>query len=180
MLTFKLKNLPKPIAINLKALKLLNGDIAIMDHEEIDIVLGNSEEGKYKVTALPKKEITDEVYAAQDRLLKFLVNRGVLDASTIRGGNVYGAMEGEVFAPPTYMDIDPIEATLFVVSRFINQEREGFQVSRDWKQAVEDRWTDPDEDETTELGDVPHKVKKGQLDPNWPPYRQFYGYYFEE
>ena len=39
---------------------------------------------------------------------------------------------------------------------------------------LEDSYTDPDDEESTELGEVPHKEKKGSIDPGYKPYGLIY------
>ena len=39
---------------------------------------------------------------------------------------------------------------------------------------VEDHYTQPDGEESTELGEVPHEEKKGSIDPGYKPYGLIY------
>ena len=83
-------NRKPPIQIEMNARRTLDGNILIMDHESIDIVLMPE---KNKFLAFPKDIIHEDVYGAQDRLGKFLVRKGIIDPNSIKSGNVYGSME---------------------------------------------------------------------------------------
>ena len=87
----KIKLDPK---VKLKASRTLEGNILILDHEDIDIVLVPE---KNKCIAFPKEAMNDKVYDSQDRLYKFLAKKGIISHSTVRGGNVFGAMEADIF-----------------------------------------------------------------------------------
>ena len=72
---------PKPQAtIELKARRTLDGNILIIDHEEIDVVL--YPENK-KSLVLAKNEYHHNVYEAQERFFKFLWKSGIVDLSLI-------------------------------------------------------------------------------------------------
>ena len=79
--------------VELKARRTLEGNIIILDHEDIDIVLMLE---KNKCVTFPKQEMSDKVYNAQDRMFKKMFKKGVINPSSVRGGNVYGSMEAEL------------------------------------------------------------------------------------
>ena len=65
----------KPQAsMKMNARKTLNGDMAIYDHMDIDIVVMP---GSNKVLALAKADMSDDVYETQSRLFDFLVKKGI-------------------------------------------------------------------------------------------------------
>ena len=105
--------------IYLNASRSLNGDIMIFDHEDVDIVVIPS---KNKCVAFPKEEIDDKAYGAQDRLFDVLVNRGVVDPSSVRGGSFYGAIEATILES-AFEGIDEVQATLYVIHKFIEEEK---------------------------------------------------------
>jgi len=174
----RIKNLPRPIAINLKAQKNLKGDLYIYDHDDMDIVLMP---GEMKVLSFYRKDkgSNEDTYDAQDRLFQLLTKKGVIDPSTIRGGNVYGSYEASIYES-SEENVDSIEATLFLISRFINQEKETNQIWDKYEEETDDWYSDPSQDDSTELGEIPHKKKQGSLAKFWPHYRTFYGYYFQD
>jgi len=155
----------KPIqaSMSLNARKSLDGNIMIFDHEEIDIVVMPS---KNKVVAFPKDLMSDTVYEAQDRLFFYLVKNGVVTPDSVRGGNVYGSLEGAV-ATPLEESIDQSQVAVFSIGKFILEEEPFFKTYKDYEEDVEDGLTNPDEEESTELGDVSHAEMQGSLRPGF-------------
>ena len=139
----------------LKIRKMLDGSLIIFDHDVIDIVVMPS---KSKIVAFAKDEMGDHVYAAQSRLFDFLTNKGVVELGSIRGGNIYGAMEAKI---PENTTVDPIQVATFVVGKFIDEERPYFQRDREFEEEFERSLLEPTDEESTELGEVPHEPTKG-------------------
>jgi hypothetical protein len=44
----------------------------------------------------------------------------------------------------------------------------------DYEMTIEDEYTDPSEEDSTELGEVPHAEKKGTIDPAYKQYSIIY------
>ena len=63
--------------IELKARRTIDGNIIILDHEDIDIVLMKE---KKKCVTFPKDTMSDKVYYSQDRMFKFLSRKGLINA----------------------------------------------------------------------------------------------------
>ena len=57
----------------------------IFDHADIDIIVMKE---KQKVVAFPKDIMSEVVYGAQDRLFKFLTQKGLVRMDSIVGGSV--------------------------------------------------------------------------------------------
>ena len=164
---FKVK-VESPIAakVNLKARKTMDGNILIVDHPEIDIVLSPSQN---KVFALSKNQYGDHVYATQSRLFEHLAKNGVVDASTIHGGNIFGSLEGTIMTPLEPAKVDPIQMSLYTVVSFLLEEKPHYLAVQQYKIDFEKDLLDPSEKDSTELGEVPHKPFKGTVN-------QFTGY----
>ena len=158
--------------ISLKARRSLNGNIMIFDHEDIDIVI--STEGK-KCVVFPKDQMSDKVYDAQDRMFKYLVKRGVVDHSSIKGGNVHGSMEAMVLESKI-PGVDNIQAALYSISEYLNMERPFFKSSSNFDDERLDHMLRPGPEDSTELGDVPQSDQKGSLHPGIRPYGFMYNY----
>ena len=151
------------IRLELKIRKSLNGDLMIFDHADIDIVLSSKTN---KVTAFPKETMTDMVYGAQNRLFAFLRKKGIIIAESIQSGAFYGALEGSI--EESYDDkINSTKMTLLNISKFIEEERPYFENFEAHVAGVEDNLLDPDKADSTELGEVPEKVKQGSIRPGY-------------
>jgi hypothetical protein len=158
--------------IKLNASRSLNGDIMIFDHEDVDIVVVPS---KRKCVVFPKDEIDDKAYGAQDRLFNVMTSRGVVDPASVRGGSFYGAMEATIFES-AFEGIDEVQAALYVIHRFIEEERPYFEATSRISHKSKDHILHPDDEHSTELGDVPHDPRKGSMVPTVRPYGYMYNY----
>ena len=162
---------PKPSisgTARLKAKKSLDGRIMISDHQDIDIVLMPTEN---KIITFSKGNQSDLVYDTQDRLFKFLISKGIVLPESIRSGNVYGSLEAKVPERSDYANVSQV--TVYNIAKFLEEEREYLGVLNAADEMEEDRITDPNEYDSTELGEVPHEEQKGTMRPGYPGY--YYG-----
>ena len=158
--------------IELKARRTLAGDIMILDHEDIDIVLMLE---KGKCVSFPKEEMSDKVYYAQDRMYNFLAKQGLISHSTVRGGNVFGSMEAEMLESKI-PGINRNQAMLYSIHEYITGEKPYFRKANQFDDERLDSMLRPAPEDSTELGDVPHKAKKGPDASAVKPYGFMYNY----
>ena len=162
-----------PVAeIELQLRRSMNGDYYISDHSDIDIIIMKE---KKKVLVIAKDLMSSLVYGAQDRLFSFLIKKGLIDPESVQGGSVYGSMEGTLLSS---QELNPINMTILNVARWIDEERPYFEFMDKFEEMEEERFTEPDEEESTELGEVPHAEEKGSIRPGYSygPYWQSYTY----
>lgn len=163
---------PKPHAsVSLQIRKTLEGNLLITDHEDIDIVMVPAQN---KIVAIPKEHMSEDIYVTQNRLFDYLAKKGVIMPETIQGGNVFGAIEARL--PETEEGVDSLQVGLFTISKFIEEERPYFMSEKAFEKQQEAHYTDPDEEDSTELGEVPHSSYKGSMPP-WGRYGLIYRYY---
>tara|TARA_R100000008_G_C3555425_1_gene152895 strand:+ start:562 stop:1128 length:567 start_codon:yes stop_codon:yes gene_type:complete len=148
---------PKPQAsIELIARTTLDGNFAIFDHLDVDIVVMPD---KNKVVCFAKKEMSDGVYDVQKRMFEFLRKRGVIIPETVMGGNVYGSLEAVY---PAESDIaDPTQAVIFSIGKFIEEERPYFMWDAAHKAEEDERILNPPDDEATDFDPAMHDPNKG-------------------
>ena len=158
--------------IKLQAKRTLEGNILILDHEDIDIVLIPE---KNKCVAFPKESMSDKVYASQDRLYKFLAKKGVISHSSVRGGNVFGALEADIFESKI-PGVDALQAFLYALNEHLNKERPYFRTSSEYEEDRLDNLLRPSDEDSTELGDVPQSDRKGSMHKQIGPYGFQYNY----
>ena len=103
------KDEPTQTSVVLKARRTLDGNVMIFDHKDIDIVVMPA---KKKVVTFAKELYGDHVYETQDRLFKYLANKGVVGHDTIQGGNLYSSMEATILESEDY---NPVQITLFSI-----------------------------------------------------------------
>ena len=168
---------PIDAKLKIKARKTMRGDIVILDHPDIDIVVSPQEN---RVVTYSKKEYGDHVYALQSRLFDYLVRKGVILNGSVRSGNVYSSMQGFLLSDvEKQKKVDPHQVAIYLVSKFLKHELGEQDVIDDYQDAYGDLLTEPPEDDSTRLGKVPHQPTKGDSYVNSGNYFGLYGYYGE-
>jgi len=164
---------PDPIAeVELQIRRTANGNYYISDHADIDIIVMKD---KNKVLAIAKDIMSEMVYGAQDRLFSFLIRKGLIAPETVQGGSVYGSMEGDLLSSN---ELNVINMTILNISKYIDEERPYFEFVEKFDEMETDYFTEPEEEDSTELGEVPQEVEKGTIRPGYSygPYFQNYQY----
>lgn len=147
---------PMQVALNMR--RGLDGRLMIFDHDHIDIVFLPE---KSKLVTFAKQDYSDIIYETQTRLFDFLVRKGICSSETIRGGNVYGSIEGGVLKPKQEM---PIEQLLVLnVKKWLEKEKPALEMDREYNKTFTDLLTEPDCEDSTELGEVPQEEEKGTI-----------------
>ena len=146
-----------PYVFELNARENLNGDLMIYDHKDIDIVLMQE---KKKIIAFAKDMLTDNVYGAESRLFEFLRKKGIVAYDSIQGGNIYGSMEARILDSKKY---DSVKSALLNIAEWFKEEGPMLDQLEDHDEMMDDQLINPDDDKTTELGEVPHEEEKGSI-----------------
>jgi len=154
------ENPANTVEVTLDARKTLGGDIAIYNHEDIDIVVSLK---KKRIIAFAKDELNDMVYDAQSRMYDFLGKKGIIDRASVQAGNVYGSMQADIEEAPE--GIDAVQVAILGLTKFIEEEAPRFMYQKMYDEQEEERLTNPSSEESTELGEVPHKREKGSMRP---------------
>lgn len=160
------------VQIELKARKSLDGNIMIFDHQEIDIVIMPD---KNKIMTFAKNDYSEAIYGVQNRLFDFLKRKGIVTYDSIRGGNVYGSLEG-LIGESKDEEINVLDYTLYNVYKFLKKEEPYYDYIEDYEQMLDDYYTHPTDQDSTELGEVPQAAEKGSIRPgyNYAPYWMSY------
>lgn len=148
---------PRFIKVKLNIRKTLDNNIVVYDHPAMDIIIIPS---KNKVFTVPKDETPHDSYPAQDRFFKFLDKKGVLVKGTTRSGAILNSLEA--FYPPNDK-IDVLQVILLLTKRFMDKENEFIHIADNYEDNVEDMYVNPEEKDTTELGEVPQRARKGHV-----------------
>ena len=155
----------KELSIN--ARRTLDGSVMIYDHPEVDIVIRPQDR---KIAIYAKERMSDDVYDVQDRIFEFLAKRGVIDIETVQGGNMYGVLEALY---PANEDVNALNVTLLVLDEYIRKDKT-YYVYNDVFDKMEKELLHPDEEGSTELGEVPHEEVQGTIRPGYIyPYGSF-------
>jgi len=164
----------KKVTLELNIRKSLSGDLMVFDHGDIDIVLSPANN---KVVAFPKETMNDLVYGAQNRLMSYLRKRGILVAESIQAGSFYGSVEGTL-EKPAIESVSASKLALVNISTFIDEERPYFEHVEAIVSMTDDEMVQPDKEDSTELGEVPHSTEQGSIRPGYirDPYSMNYLY----
>ena len=135
--------------------RTMDGDYMIMDHMDVDIIVMPK---KMKIVAFPKDLMSDLVYSTENRLFKFLSKKGLISISSIQSGAIYGSLEAKMLVGETH---DTVKLTLINIQKWIDDERPYFEFLEKFEDMMVDRFVDPDDERSTELGEVPHKDPDG-------------------
>jgi len=154
--------------VYLQVRKTLDGNYMIYDHPLYDVVLMPR---KNKVITFPKKDTTIDAYSSQDSFFDYMMRHGMILPDTVQGGNAYGSLEASY---PKNDVVDTLSVFLFVIYNFFKEEVDNMRSALDYSDAADDMLTDPDERDSTELGEVPQSDKKGSIDPGLRPYGLIY------
>jgi len=158
-LTVELKGEEKEtIEFQLKLRSALNGDLIILDHKDIDIVV---QPKNNKVVTFAKAILSDAVYGAESRLLEFLRKHGVIEYDSIQGGNIYGSLEGKIMESDGSKD--PINSTLLNIHEWMKTEQAYIQGTTAYEEMQDDALVEPDNKDSTDLGEVPQSAEKGSI-----------------
>ena len=152
---------PSPVVskLKMKIRRTMDGDYMIMDHTEVDIIIMVK---KMKVVAFPKDLMSDTIYGTETRLFKFLTKKGLIEISSVHAGSIYGSLEANLLKGEGF---DTIKLTLINIQKWMEEERPYFEFIEKFEDMTVNRITDPSDEESTELGEIPHGDKKGALQP---------------
>ena len=75
-------------------------------------------------------------------------------------------------------ELNRVNVTVLNISKWIDTERPYFEFVEKYEDMETERLTDPEEEDSTELGEVPHDETKGSMRTgyNYGPYWQSYTY----
>ena len=145
--------------MNFKLRKALDGSLMVFDHDHIDIIIVPQ---KMKIITFTKNgQYSDSEYAAQNRFFEFMKDKGMISPESIRGGNVYGSIEGKILKPTMEIPVDQI--ILLNVGKWLEEEAPRIHFDQQYKEMQEEYYTEPSEEDSTELGEVPQEEEKGSI-----------------
>jgi len=147
--------------VGLQARKTLEGNLLIMDHELIDIVLLPETS---KVVTFPKSAAVEDPYGTQARFFDFLVDKGIVARDTIQGGNIFSSIEAII---PESQQTNSLQAAVYVISEFIADEAEATKAADAYERNLEKYFVEPTDRDSTELGEVPQHAQKGAMVPGY-------------
>lgn len=158
--------------IKLEIGKTLDGSIIITGHQNMNVVIIPD---KGKIIAMPKGEFSDDVYTDQDQMFNFLLVNGVVTADSIIGGSIYGSLEAK-FSTEKKGEEEPLDVVLLNLANFINKDKKEFTIRKRFIDDLERELLAPDEESSTDLGEIPQEKFKGSIPKYGFPTRGIYRY----
>jgi|TARA_R110000765_G_scaffold391941_1_gene484966 hypothetical protein len=138
--------------------KSLDGNLMFLSHPHINVVVKGD---KNKVLVFAKDaKYTEDAYAAMKRLLAYLADVGLVAFDSIQGGNIYASLEGILEEPAEERSI--LQLVTFHIGEWLNKENSEVY-DEYYQKEVEEYLLDPDDQDSTELGEVPQEADKGVL-----------------
>ena len=177
-LTIKLGDATKPpqATIELQIKKALDGGLIISDHQKMDIVV---QPAVSKVFAIPKPYAADNIYDYQKDLMESLFRSGVVQYSSRQNTASFGVLEGTYTSNTTQKNVEPLEAVLYSIHKFIKETQTEELRADMYDQYIEDRFTDPTDEDSTKLGSVKPEEDEPYAQRNYPGYTYSgYGYLY--
>ena len=104
--------------------------------------------------------MTEVVYGAESRLFEHLRKRGIIAYDSIQGGNVYGSLEAALYESK---EVDAIKATLYEIYQWVESEKPYMESMEGHEEVMNDFILDPNDERSTEFGEVPHEEEKGSI-----------------
>ena len=152
--------------------RTVDGNLIIDDHPVISIVVNPDTK---TITAYPKNSFGDEVYYYQDLLFRKLCKKGIVTRASVNAGSAYCSLEGQY--PETNDNINLTHLVLLNISKFILEVKPDLEFDQWLEKEQEKMLTEPSDEYSTELGEVPAKTNKGVIDPTNRIRRYMGGYY---
>ena len=157
-----------PIKIALNIRRSLGGDYMVFDHPLYDIVIMPD---KNKIVTFAKRNARMDPYPSQDKLFDYLLAKGALVHDSVQGGNVFGSLEASY---PANEKVNTLEVLLLIIYSFLQEETKEINAALEYDMAVDDMYLDPSQEDSTELGEVPHEEEKGSIPRMNMPYGLIY------
>jgi hypothetical protein len=176
MISVKVHQQKELIQLEMKARKSLDGNILIFDHHEIDIVIMPE---KNKVVTFAKNDYSEAIYHVQDRFFEFLKRKGIVTYESVQGGNVYGSIEGLIVEAKD-PDLNVLDYTIYNIYKFLKEEKPHYDYMQDYEEMLDDYYTAPTGEDSTELGEIPQATEKGSIRPGYNHSPYWMSYMLEE
>jgi len=152
---------PNAIKIALEARKTLDGNIMIMDHLHVDIIIDPKQR---TIITYPKENLNEDAYETQNAFFSRLSTDGVILRDSIQAGNVFGSMQA-VYPESANEETNPLHVVLLSTKNFMKEEMGYMQMEKHYEDELEEEYLDPTPEDSTELGEVPEEPKKGSITP---------------
>jgi hypothetical protein len=172
MIKVTIKDKETGIQKEVKISRTLSGDYMLNEHPDFDAIVMPE---KSKILVLPKDLQSSHVYSMQDKLLKYMVKKGVILPESVMAGNVFGSLQGSYVQTPPGGE-NPSQVVIYTIANFIEDERPIIAQEKEFEDRMERELFNPSIEDSTELGEVPQEPFKGSIPKYGFPTRGIYRY----
>jgi hypothetical protein len=155
--------------VTLNATKTLDGSLLIDDHQQVDIVIIPKDQ---RILTMPKPSAEKDTFDYQKALFHSLFKAGVT-GNFIEGGTSFGVVEGRYYQSS---EVNSLQVVLYEIEKFIKRTQQDEDVALDYDQNIEDHFTDPTPEDSTEYGAIPPYQDTAAGREDRVPSTSYYGY----
>ena len=91
------------------------------------------------------------------------LRKGVIDTASIRGGNVYGSLEGALLESATPEEVSSVQSAIYSIAKFFHEEAPYYRSVQRQEMELEQELLEPDDEDSTEVAKIPHNKRKGSV-----------------
>lgn len=153
--------------IEIECVKTLSGDLMFNSHPEFDIHLDTKNK---KIVTVAKQEHGSDAYPIQDEFLDYICKKGAADYTSIKAGYVPNSLGAKLLEPKDD-SLNSFDVVIFLIHKYLKENERYINFIENFEDQYEEDLTNPTPEESTELGEVPHKERQGSVPPN-----KYYGY----
>lgn len=152
-----LLNEEKEVYVELDITRTLDDNLIINDHPYFSIIISDNHN---KIITIPKKGYDEYTLPRQMKFFDFMCAKGVVAYGSVHGTIMHQSLEGKL---PHNLDVNSIQVALMCIYDFIKVEFDKDLKSKEHRDKFEKALLDPSDEDSTELGDVPHETEKGSI-----------------
>lgn len=152
----KIKFLQKQkVVLDIK--KTISGNIIINDSPDYEIMINPKNR---KVITFPKGTFSDGNENDQLAFFNFLRRQSAIKHDSVQGGYVFGSYDALY---PEGEEENSLNYLLYCISEFFKVKLPELKKKQDYLEKRKQFIYEPDDENSTDLGDVPHEERKGSI-----------------
>lgn len=137
--------------------KTISGNIIINDSPDYEIMINPKNR---KIITFPKGTFSDGNENDQLEFFNFLRRQSAIKHDSVQGGYVFGSYDALY---PEGEEENSLNYLLYCISEFFKVKLPELQKKQDYLEKRKQFIYEPDDENSTDLGDVPHEERKGSI-----------------
>jgi hypothetical protein len=152
-----LLNETKDVYIELDITRTLDDNLIINDHPYFSIIISDHHN---KIITVPKMDYNEYTLDRQIKFFDFMVAKGIIAYGSVHATIIHMSLEGKL---PHNLDVNSMQVALMCIYDFIKREFNKELKSKEHREKFEKSLLDPSDEDSTQLGEVPHETEKGSI-----------------